>query len=132
LSVSISESDRNRLLKLQRALLLAASDMRPYTKSSLLTLPPEYIPQGTVDAGYHAVLDNLRDQTYAHTDKHGGRSATMRTSGEDGDIVSLEYREEWLAFPTAAIPALLEFFERQRTLFLTAAAGIHVDLENDV
>jgi hypothetical protein len=159
------QSERNRLEKVKKVLILAAADMdqaiaaarelrntasddqayrrmletamalcymRPYTPSSLLTLPAEYIPTGSVDAGYHGALDNLRDQTYAHTDKRGGRNATMRTTGEHGDIVSLEYREEWLAFPTDAIPALLDFFERQRTRFLTAAASIHVDLKDDV
>ena len=53
----------------------------------------------------------------------------MRTTGEKGDIVSLEYREEWLAFSTEAVPALLDFFERQRTRFYTDAAAIHVELE---
>jgi hypothetical protein len=158
-------SERNRLLKLQRVLLLAASDMeqaaaaaraleketdgtlsraletamaicymRPFTKSSLLRLPVEYVPNAQPDSEFHEGLSELRDTVYAHTDKASGRRASLTTrvveeiEGE-GRILAFDSREEWRAFPRQEIPSLLNFFERRRWAFAGAAMDIHDELE---
>ena len=51
---------------------MAVCYMRPFTRSTWLTLPQEYIAKrGSVDLGFHMALHDLRDQTHAHTDTKG-------------------------------------------------------------
>jgi hypothetical protein len=109
---------------------MAVSYMRAFTSSDK-RLPNEYVPDHGHDADVHAVLKDLRDKLYAHTDKEGGRTATLRTTAESGDVVSLEYKIGWLAFPVEEIPDLLAFFARRKDQFQTAAASLHVDMEGE-
>lgn len=96
------ESERNRLAKEQRALLLASSDMEQAAAAaralenehdgtlaraletamavcymrpftkSDLAVPDEYVPTTGVDEAAHSHLKALRNKVYAHTDKYGG------------------------------------------------------------
>ena len=111
---------------------MAVCYMRPFTRSSLMTLPNEYVPTTWPDADLHAGLKNLRNEVYAHTDKDSGRTASMKAMGKSGDTVTLEWREEWLAFPIEDIPAALSLFVRQQNRFLIDAVSIHVELNEDV
>jgi hypothetical protein len=119
-------SERNRYVKLQRVLLLAASDMeqtiaaanaldheedyqlaraletamatcyaRGFTTSTLMTLPREYRPTDPGDADLHKKLHDLRDNTYAHTDKESGRTTDSMTIVLDtaSEIVEVDWRE---------------------------------------
>ena len=153
------ESTRNERMKLQKALLLASSDLeqaaaaraleresdgmlaraletamivcyfRPYSTSSLKTLPDQYVPTTSPDSERHAILKELRDQVHAHTDKASGRTVSVQMS-VDGDIVNLEWREGWLPFPRQVIPAMLEYFEERRDQFRIDAAHIQVELDS--
>jgi hypothetical protein len=153
-------SERNRLAKLQVALLLAGSDMdqaaaaaralqseddyllaraletalavcymRAFTQSSLMTLPAEFVPTGEPDGRYHDELKALRDKVHAHTDKAGGRSASINVETVEDGFVRLAYRDAWLPFERGAIPAIVDFFERQGEHFRHEAAHIQVKLE---
>lgn len=153
------ESERNRLVKRQTALLLAASDMdqaaaaaralqteadgvlaraletaiavaymRPFTGQPPGRLPDEYFPNTSPDAEIHGELKRLRDKVYAHTDAASGRSTSLKTATREGDIVAVEWREQWLPLPREDLPDLIAHFERQRDRFRSEAASIHVQL----
>jgi hypothetical protein len=82
--------------------------MRAFIQSSLMTLPAEFVPAGEPDGRYHAELKALRDKVYAHTDKAGGRSASINIETVEDGIVTLAYRDAWLPFERAAIPAMVD------------------------
>jgi hypothetical protein len=160
----VAESDRNRLLKIQRALLLAASDMeqaaaaaralegeaddhnlmraletaiavcyaRAFTQSSLHRLNrEEYEPSAAPLAELHRTLCQLRDEVYAHTDKTGGRSASLLVNAPvrlPGRIDFVRH-EEWKPLSRAALPAALELFELQRQRFHEEAGKIQLYLD---
>jgi hypothetical protein len=111
---------------------LSVCYMRPFTKG--MKLPDKYVPTEWPDADFHAGLRELRHKVYAHTDNKGGsgRTASIRATGDSGDVVHLEYREEWMPFPVEDIPAVISFFVRQQNRFLMDASAIYVDLEKDV
>lgn len=162
--MSISESDRNFALKLQSALLLAASDMdqaaaaaraleaetdynlaraletaiavcyaRAFTQSSLFKLNRDtYEPPDPRLAELHKELFNVRDKVYAHTDKEGGRSATVlvRTSPvELPGTVDFYRQEDWVPMPREVLPVALELFEVQRKRFHNEAGKIQLWLD---
>jgi hypothetical protein len=108
---------------------MAVCYMRAFTTSSLMTLPNQFVPTTSPDAELHARLRDLRDKVYAHTDRASGRSASMKISGVDGDVVSLEWREEWMPFPREAIPSVVALFERHRDLCRTEAGRLQVRLD---
>jgi hypothetical protein len=153
------ESERNRLIKRQTALLLAASDMdqaaaaaralqteadgvlaraletaiavaymRPFTGRPPGRLPDEYFPSTSPDSERHAELKTLRNKVYAHTDAASGRSTSLKAATRDGDVVSVEWREQWVPIPRASLPALIAYLEEQRERFRSEAASIHVQL----
>jgi hypothetical protein len=163
------ESDRNRELKRQRVLLLAAADMnharaaaraldveandvdlmraletaiavsyaRAFTQSSLLRLDADtYEPLDPELAEIHRQLCKLRDKVYAHTDKDGGRSASVTVQSATGlgnlgglpGKIGLIATEEWQPFPRAAIPSAIRLFEGQHARFQHEASLIAIEL----
>jgi hypothetical protein len=157
---AVHESERNWLLKLQRVLLLVASDidqaeaaaralatqsegvlaraletvmavcyMRAFTTSSLMKLPPAYLPSTPSDLELHNGLEELRNKVYAHTDKASGRTASIEITGVSGEVTSAAWREEWMPFPREMIDACLGLFERQRRKFQIGAAAIQLELD---
>ena len=153
----MNESERDRLSKLQTALLLAAADMdqasaaaraldaesedvalmraletavvvcymQAFTKSSLGTLPREYVP---ASEPVHTDLKRLRDKVYAHTDVASDRSTSTQAATREGDMVEVQWREQWRPLLRAALPALVAHFEHLRDQYRTEAASIHVQL----
>src|SRR5688572_12411444 len=63
---------------------MAVCYMRAFTKSSLGTLPKEFVPTEPGEAERHASLKRLRDQFYAHTDMASGRQAQVTVEGVEG------------------------------------------------
>ena len=107
---------------------IAVCYMRPFTQSSLMTLPAELLPEGEPDGRYHTELERLRHKVYAHTDKAGGRAASINVETVANGALTLAYRDAWLPLERAAIPALIDFFERQAERFRREAGFIHVKL----
>jgi len=114
----MDQSERNRLRKLEQALLLAVSDMeQAIAAAQALTvetdgrraraletaiavcymrpftgrrrLPDEYVPSAPLDAQGHAELKTLRNKVYAHTDKAAGRHVFVEAASRDGDVVNI-------------------------------------------
>jgi hypothetical protein len=109
---------------------MAVCYMRPFT-SGEWKLPGKYSPKASPGKELHAELRGLRNKIYAHSEKASGRKASIRTTGTSGDIVSMEYRSGWLAFDVANLHAVQALCHDQRERFLTEAAAIHVELEED-
>jgi hypothetical protein len=108
---------------------MAVSYMRPFTKGAW-RLPGKYEPKGGDDwQGLHDALRDLRNKVYAHSDEASGRSGTMTTKATDGDMVTIEYRSGWLAFPVSELYLVQSLCHNQAALFLKDAAAIHVELE---
>ncbi len=120
-------------VSLMRALetAIAVSYIRAFTKSSLMTLPDDYVPTTSPDAELHEWFRDRRDQAYAHTDKPSvsGRDASVRIGVEEGGIVAVEFRDEWLPFPRKWIGPAMSLFERQRECFRAEAVSIQAKLE---
>jgi len=163
--VAVSESDRNRALKRQRALLLAASDMeqaaaaaralnaetndhnlmraletaiavcyaRAFTQTSLFRLNRDtYEPGDSVLAELHRTLCKVRDKVYAHTDKTGGRSATVLVQTQPIELpgrVDFLRQEDWEPMPREALPVALVLFRVQRKRFHDEAGKIQIWLD---
>jgi hypothetical protein len=153
----MNEPERDRLSKLQTALILAAQDMdqaaaaaralkaeskdvalmraletaivvcymRAFTKSSLGTLPSEYVP---APESVHTELKRLRDKVYAHTDAASERSASTQAATREGDVVEVQWREQWRPLSREALPTLIAHFEHLGDAYRTEAATIHVQL----
>jgi len=111
------ESERNRLQKRVRALVLAARDLEQaafaaerldnemdgrvrrlletamaitYMRpftTSSLLTLTEYVPTGGHDRELHEYLAELRAKVYAHTDKEAERRATLPTIGENQGVM---------------------------------------------
>jgi hypothetical protein len=117
---------------LMRALetALAVSYARPFTKSSLVGLDEsQYMPEDAQLAELHALLLDLRDKVYAHTDKDSGRGAEiMLETGADGALEISGLRDEWIPFPRVAIPSACALFELQAERFLNEALDIQCRL----
>ena len=59
--------------------------------------------------------------------------ATLRQSrpgvvAREGEIVLVQFREQWQPLPRDRLPSLIQHFESQRDRFCTEAAAIHVQL----
>jgi hypothetical protein len=107
---------------------MAVAYMRPFTRGAW-RLPKKYLPASSTGRDLHKRLKQLRNRVYAHSDKASGRSASMTITATTGDIISIQYRSGWLAFPVADLSACQALFFDQRERFLTDAARIHVELE---
>ena len=108
---------------LSRALetAIAVSYMRPFTESSLGTLPANYVPTNPPDSIRHADMHWLRDKLYAHTDKEGGRGGSVQFLGVEEGRLNFMGQEESPTISRAAIPELADFFDRRRKEFLRDA-----------
>jgi hypothetical protein len=155
-------SERNRLTKLQTALLLAASDFdqaaaaaralkgeqddlglmraletaivvcyaRAFSTSNLLRLGAKHKPADSLsDSLLHKYLEDRRDTTYAHTDPAGGRRASLRFAAQEGQVVTVEWREDWIPFDRARIGPVIDLCARQALRFRTEAAEIQLRLD---
>jgi len=76
-------------------------------------------------------LEDLRNKVYAHSDEASGRSASMKTQATSEGVATISYGSAWWVFPVEDLPAVQALCHDQRERFLTAAAAIHVDLEDD-
>jgi hypothetical protein len=76
----------------------------------------------------HTELKRLRDKVYAHTDEASGRKVSLKLATREGDVVTVEWREEWLPFPREDLAGYIAHFERLRDRYRTEAASIHVQL----
>jgi hypothetical protein len=110
---------------------MAVSYMRPFTEGAW-QLPDKYAPKGESEKALHRDLKDLRNKVYAHSDAASGRSAWMTTRATSGDAVTIDYGSGWLAFRVENLPAVQALCADQRERFLTDAAAIHVELEEDV
>lgn len=159
----LSTSERNRYRKIQRALLLAASDMdqaaaaarllnggiedynlaraletaiavcyaRVFTQSSLYRLDAtKYEPTDARLAEAHRMLLTMRNKTYAHTDKAGGRDASVIPQGpiRIPGLVGLMRSESWTPIAPGSVPLLLDLFALQRQRFHDEAGKIEIVL----
>jgi hypothetical protein len=106
---------------------IAVCYMRPFTKGAW-TLPSKYMPESEPWRRLHERLRDLRNEVYAHSDTSSGRSASMTTKSTSGDLVTIEYRGGWQAFPVEDLPAVQALCYDQRERFRTEAATIHVEL----
>lgn len=153
------ESERNRIEKEQRALLLAVSDMQQAAAAaralqeeedgtlaraletamavcymrpfttSDLQVPDEYIPTGGIDGEAHDHLKVLRDKVHAHTDKSSGRKIESFTIEVEGEIAQLSWREGWLPFPRENLAFVIELCERQAQKMRIDAAMLQLVLD---
>jgi hypothetical protein len=158
------ESDRNRWLKIQRALLLAASDMdqaaaaaralepgiedynlaraletaiavcyaRVFMQSSLYRLDrAKYEPADPRLARLHRMLCDLRATVYAHTDKSGGRDASIIAESPIAlpGVIDFLRSESWTPLPRSDIEVARELFAVQRRRFHDEAGKIYLLLQ---
>ena len=112
----------------QKGIAIAVAYMRPFTGQAPGRLPDEYVPNGEPDARYHAELKDLRHKVYAHTDQASGRSTSVRAATKEGDVVTVEWREDFRPLERDALPSLVDFFERLSERYRSEAASIHVQL----
>jgi hypothetical protein len=113
----VLQTEKDGVLARALETAIAVSYMRPFTGEAPGRLPDAYVPTGSPDAGYDSDLKALRDKTYAHTDKASGRKTSLKIAVREGDVVNVEWSEEWVPLPREALPSLIEFFERQRDRF---------------
>jgi hypothetical protein len=123
------ETEDEYLLARALETAIAVCYMRPFTKGSLGELPPSFVPAADPDARYHAELKTLRNKVYAHTDKAGGRSASMNVDAVDEGLVTFAHRDVWFPIERGALPTLIDFFARQAGHFRREAAHIQAKLE---
>ena len=109
---------------------MAVCYMRAFTKSSLGTLPDEFLPGEPGDAERHASLMRLRDKFYAHTDVASGRQAQVTIEGVEGTTMNLMAREQWLPLPRQILPEAIDYFERQAMSFRRAAGYLELELRS--
>jgi|SRR6266545_3855562 len=79
--------------------------VRAFTRSSLMTLPPEYASSTSSDAELHQDLCYRRDKIYAHTDKDSGRTASIKILSGAGDVSNLQWEQGWNAYPPRTHPS---------------------------
>jgi hypothetical protein len=103
-------------LPLMRALetAIAVCDARAFTKTTLGTLSPQYVPVTPPDSDLHAWFRDRRDKEYAHTDKKGSRIASVEGGRLDGNVVTVMLREQSEPSPRELIALAIELFQRQR------------------
>jgi hypothetical protein len=122
--------DYNLMLALETA--IAVCYARAFTRSKLHRLDlAKYEPTDPQLADLHRTLYQLRNEVYAHTDKHGGRSASLavQTPVELPGTVNFVRHDEWLPLPREALPAALELFSTQRERFHEEAGKIQLWLD---
>lgn len=120
---------------LMRALetAIAVCYARAFTKSTLLRLSlAEYEPSEPQLAQLHKDLYDLRDEVYAHTDKSGGREASLIVaSATDSKLpatVNFLRNEQWPAIERAALPEIRRLCALQRDRFHGEAGRIEIFL----
>ncbi len=120
---------------LMRALetAIAVCYARAFTQSSLYRLNrAEYEPVEPHLAELHRALIAHRDKVYAHTDKEGGRNATLLVETpspvELPGRVDFVRQEDWEPLPRQELPAVVELSLLQRERFHREAAKIHLAL----
>lgn len=155
---AVSPAERAGLLMQQRALLLAASDMRQASAAaralehesdvelaraletammvcfmrpftkSDLQIPAKFLPTGP-DLEHVESIKAHRDKVYAHTDAEAGRWAEAVSSTVEGEHVSMHFREGWNAINRAVVPDFVALCERLENDFQLNAAAIHMILD---
>jgi hypothetical protein len=154
-------SERNRLKKVQLALLLAWSDMNQAAAAARalehetdgtlaraletamavcymrpytkadLALPNKYVPTDVDAKVIHDDLKTLRDKEYAHTDKESGRRIREFKINITGGIAEVTWGEGWLAYPRSNLPHVISHCEKQAEEFQSDAMTIHVLLQEE-
>jgi hypothetical protein len=54
----------------------------------------------------------------------------IEVTNVEGDIVGLQFREQWLPFPRELLPTLIQYVDDLRDTFLTQAAAIEFHLRS--
>jgi hypothetical protein len=117
----VDEADADKARALETA--IAVSYWRPWSQSNTLgSLKKKWLPQDAVGLQIHARLEDLRNQTYAHTHRGGGRKASAHfVIRDDGQLESLGVGEEWDPLPREVLPAIIELCETQADRFIGEA-----------
>jgi hypothetical protein len=153
------ESERNRLLKVQRSLLLAVSDMQQAAEAarmlqeesdgtrarvletamavcymrpfttSDLKIPDDYVPAAGADKAAHDNLKTLRDKVYAHTDRASGRAIRDFRIDVGSEIVHFTWEEGWMPFPRENLPFVIDLCESRVKRLQVDAALIQREVE---
>lgn len=112
----------------RRRVLLTAmvvSYARPFSHSNDMHLERgDYMPAGEAGDLHGALCDLWRDKVYAHTDRKGGRSASL-AAGPSGWLIQTSRQE----FPAGSLDAALALFATQRERFEEEAKSIQLRLD---
>lgn len=120
-------------LPLMRALetAMAVCYVRAFTPSTLGTLSSQYVPATPPDSDLHRWFRERRDKEYAHTDKKSSRTASIKVVGWTGDVVNVEWHEQWDAFDRELIAPAIDLFQRQSERLRRDGAKIQVLLDGE-
>ncbi|SRR6266536_2437059 len=119
------QSDVNERRALETA--IAVCYARAFTQSSLHRLDQnEFEPSDPRLAAVHRMLLDHRDKVYAHTDKDGGRIASIKLPDVD---IGTEVWEQWVPFPRGIVPHVVALSDAQALRLFQEAADIQRQLE---
>jgi hypothetical protein len=120
----VDEADADKARALETA--IAVSYWRPWSQSNTLgSLKGKWLPKDRTGLQLHRRLEQLRNETYAHTHRGAGRKASAHfVIRDDGSLESLGVGEEWHPLPREVLPAIIELCERQADLFVGAAFNL--------
>jgi hypothetical protein len=154
----VDHAKRDRLAQEQRALLLAASDMRQAAAAaraleheadadlaraletammvcfmrpftkSDLQVPKRFFPTGE-DRDHLENIKAHRDMVYAHSDDEGGRWARPVSYVVGDGQIGMQFREGWNAINRAAVPDFVALCERIEQSFHVTAGAIELFLD---
>jgi hypothetical protein len=82
---------------------------RPWTRNQIGKLEDAWLPEVGPYRDLHDRLLKLRNKTYAHTDRDGGRKAVAQSG--PGNVVG--FGEMWERLPASEVTAIVELCERQ-------------------
>jgi hypothetical protein len=107
---------------------LSVAYARAFTKSTICTLDrDEYRPVDPALAEIHDLLIETRDSRYAHTDKDGGREATLTLLLRSG-LEAMRWNR--LLLPSLRIPEAIALCDEQRDRFRDAARERRIRLDS--
>jgi hypothetical protein len=117
----VDEADADKARALETA--IAVSYWRPWSQSNTLgSLKQKWLPEDSSGLQIHDRLEQLRNETYAHTHRGAGRKASAHfVIRDNGSLQSLGVGEEWDPLPREALPAIIGLCEKQADRFVGAA-----------
>jgi hypothetical protein len=123
--VAIQKDDAIRDVHLERALetALVVCYARAFTRSNFMDAPPEYVPSED-DEWLHNMLMEYRHWIYAHTDKKGGRAASVDFVGGEA-----AFSETYRPIPEQYFPDILDLAGRLSAEYHDEAERLARELE---